>query len=389
MKRLFILVVLMVLGVAAKADPLDAMKCPDAQVLGKGMFTKTCWSGMFPIHMGGIVKVKSNSGNSPPSDYNKSKLCRCSPDYASGKTPVGGFTVGLWQPARLMELTRRPYCFPSILGTQAATSLASAGGERQIGGNIAPVPVTATKYSSFYHFHYFSFPLLAMIKMMDVPSCNVDSYGDMSPLMISEAFPNWYKDLLSALINPEAALFGNPYAMAAMPIDCVKATATNEPSDALFWTAGCWGLMYPFTGSIESNYNPVNNTRLLTAKALSMMTRLGFVRRTVGADAVCKNQPMPVLKKSQYRMQMLFPVAESKGETPPKPAVAPMPASPNPAQPQEIDPGSINTSGNCTGAIGKSTLVTGEWRSIPAVGEDYVYLLWQWVDCCAGLIGGS
>lgn len=88
-------------------------------------------------------------------------------------------------------------------------------------------------------------------------------------------------------------------------------------------------------------------------------------------------------------MQMLFPVPESKGETPPMATPANAAGSTNPAQVQEIDPGSMNTTGSCTGAIGKSTLVTGEWRSIPGTGEDYVYLIWQWVDCCAGIIGGA
>jgi conjugal transfer pilus assembly protein TraU len=33
--------------------------------------------------------------------------------------------------------------------------------------------------------------------------------------------------------------------------------------------------------------------------------------------------------------------------------------------------------------IGESPLTWGEWRNIPAVGEDHLYLLWRWNDCCA------
>jgi conjugal transfer pilus assembly protein TraU len=33
--------------------------------------------------------------------------------------------------------------------------------------------------------------------------------------------------------------------------------------------------------------------------------------------------------------------------------------------------------------IGQTTFAWGEWRVIPAVGEDAIYVLWRWHDCCA------
>ena len=69
-----------------------------------------------------------------------------------------------------------------------------------------------------------------------------------------------------------------------------------------------------------------------------------------GNDALCGGSIYPMIPKSQYKMSMLFPIAEA--------------------------------SGKCCHPIGQSTFLWGEWRNIPAVGEDFVYMLWRYTDCC-------
>jgi len=37
---------------------------------------------------------------------------------------------------------------------------------------------------------------------------------------------------------------------------------------------------------------------------------------------------------------------------------------------------------NCCHWIGESTFKWGEHRTIPGTGEDYVYLIWRYTECC-------
>jgi conjugal transfer pilus assembly protein TraU len=36
-------------------------------------------------------------------------------------------------------------------------------------------------------------------------------------------------------------------------------------------------------------------------------------------------------------------------------------------------------------AIGETTFKWGAGRTYPGPGEDHLYLLWRWQDCCVGL----
>jgi conjugal transfer pilus assembly protein TraU len=113
-----------------------------------------------------------------------------------------------------------------------------------------------------------------------------------------------------------------------------------------------------------------------------MLARLGMLQQTVGNDALCGAQQMPILKKSQYMLQMLYPVPQSTGGSPAAPP-PPRDSTNGGTQVEEIDLSAM--SDRCTTAIGESTLKAMEYRMRPATGEDAVFLLWQWVDCCVGV----
>ncbi len=53
--------------------------------------------------------------------------------------------------------------------------------------------------------------------------------------------------------------------------------------------------------------------------------------------------------------------------------------------PTASNPGS--TSSKCAHWIGKSPLQWGEWDGQPGSGNNFVYLVWQWSDCCMGVLG--
>lgn len=124
-------------------------------------------------------------------------------------------------------------------------------------------------------------------------------------------------------------------------------TSVGEVSDAMWWCAGTWGTMYPLSGH-EPNMGIVKNTSLLGARAVAALHRRGLAYRTMGDDTLCEGRIDPMLPKSQYRWSMLFPRPEAES----------------------------------THLTGESVLKWGTARTIPGFGEDAIYILWRWNDCC-------
>jgi conjugal transfer pilus assembly protein TraU len=102
-----VLVVLLTLGVRPlpAADP----GCPDAELFSGKLITDICWGCLFPIRIAGL---SIGGGERPPGASNR-VLCAC--NDALG-VPHPGFVVSLWEPARIVELTRNPACAPALGG---------------------------------------------------------------------------------------------------------------------------------------------------------------------------------------------------------------------------------------------------------------------------------
>lgn len=376
------LALLLSMSPPASAQELDVI-CPNARIFGAGLFTKVCWSAMFPMKLAGITIFHSQDGATPPEGASTIKgACFCGGDLSRGQLPTIGFPISFWQPARIMEVTKRPYCFPAMGGISLPSGTATAGGRRTVGGTVAWETSPDPRKSAMYNWNYYTFPLFAMLKLMDIPGCNTGGFDDFDLMQMSAFFPNWYKPGLSFLINPEVLLFSNPVALSALPVDCA-AVMTGKPLDKLFWAVGCWGGVYPFDGFLLNNSSPVQGSSLIMTRAMSMMARLpaSMVLRTTGNDAICQAQPMPLFKKTQFRAQMMFPIAEARGTNAPPPAPYTDTTSGG-TQVPEIDPAFLQR--GCAHWFGQNTLKWGEWRTRPATGEDFVYMVWQWTDCCMG-----
>lgn len=384
---------MMLCGFARAAESIN---CPDAGILGAGMFKNTCWGAMFPLKISGKTVITKGDSAAPSGSASNKLACSCGGDLSSGKLPSAGFPVGYWQPTKLVELTRKPYCLPSMGGFVMSDVGARVGGARANGGGHAFTPVPNDSNSGMMHFHYYTYPVMSMLKIFDFPSCLADNVTGFDIAMLGEAFPTWYDTSLGAILSPEALLFANPVALAAGAADCVKATATKEPIDSLFWVAGCWGGMYPLAGQTTANVDPVATTSLFAARAMYTIGRIGLLRRTMGNDVVkgtCKFPPMRIIKKSMFKWQMLYPVPESGGlalasGSGSGAATGAGDGSSGTPQAGEVDPRQVVGQGSCTHPTGRSTARWGSWRSRPGPGENHVYLLWQWVDCCVGVVGG-
>jgi conjugal transfer pilus assembly protein TraU len=258
--------------------------------------------------------------------------------------PELGMTMGLWNPARLIEIVRNPWCSPAL------------GGHKFSASNVRLIATTGkadfdASEMSFFNYHYFAFPLTILLDLFWDGRCNSDGYRDFDLLYVSELDPTWNNDLLAFFTSPETALFANPVAISACVADAAAA-ATGNPLDALFWCAGAWGHMYPLSGISPTSYGTDPRiTSLLATRATAALHRRGLAWKTSGNDALCGGYIYPFIPKSQYRLSMFYPVAETDSNH----------------------------------AIGETTFKWGAGRTYPGPGEDHIYIQFRWQDCCVGL----
>lgn len=341
----------------AISTPSQAM-CPNAHIWGTGLVTNICWSCLFPMKLMGVAQLGSGS---IPSNSADQTICFCS--GSDGIASIG-FTLGAWEPEALVELVRQPYCSPTLGGTRIRDSFKLWGMKDGSDGGSAS--------NQFLNYHYFSFPLYEILQLLITPECNAGGFSDFDLLYVSEIDPTWSEDELSVFTQPEVAVAANPLLQAACPADCTAATLSS-PIDKLWWCAGCWGPLYPFTGNVPSGGSPPRVSSLLATRALAALHRRGLAWRTTGNDVLCGGKIAPMIPRSQYKMSMLFPVPEASTTIQPPGAGS---------GGSSTVPNSYNWSQTCCHNIGVPTFLWGEWRNIPSVGEDFVYLLWRWTDCC-------
>lgn len=116
----------------------------------------------------------------------------------------------------------------------------------------------------------------------------------------------WNDDELTFIFNPDVALFGNLAARAACAADCVSATA-GFPSNALFWCAGCQGSLYPPNGNAQAHIGGVQASSLEMTRLDAKMHREGLMWAASGEDGLCGYYPQPIMDKTNYKYQMLYP----------------------------------------------------------------------------------
>lgn len=246
------------------------------------------WDAMFPIEIAGI-EVKGPS-NLPDPDRVGSVVCMCK----RGNNVVLGVTVSYWNPTRIVETTKVPWCFSTIGGVE----IQSPEPGSKYGSNDVKGSHPYTKQNS----HWYVFSVWQVLDLfVDIPCVPIEGF-DLA--YITEIDPTWNNDLVGFLLNPEALLFGNPVAQLACIADSVSATAW-KPLDPLFWCMGSWGGSYPLTGAIsEANYIKANAA--LAARMIYKMNREALHWDT--AVDRCGAVITPIWVKSHYKMHLIKPV---------------------------------------------------------------------------------
>jgi len=340
--------------------------CSNANIFEKIM-DQVCWSCMLPFKLSGV------GGDVPDGAADQKLLCLCKDDNGVYKPP--GVPLGYWSPRRLIETVKVPWCSPSLGGIRLQDSIVgmgSRGGHKQ---------QSVSQQKAFYQYHYFAYPIMEMLSIFVVPECARDQYIDFDLLFLSEIDPTWNSDLLAMILNPEAAIFANPLGIMGAAADCAMITAGKSNLD-MFYSGGCDGLMYPMTGNVTGGGQVARNTSLVAQRTLASLHRKGMVQRTMGDDAMCETQYSPMIPKSMYKLSAIYPIPEADSNK-----VVSAPVRDSEGNPEKNADGSIkmrDLNVNCCHNLGESVHkwrgVTGE--TIPGTGEDYVYLLFQYTDCC-------
>lgn len=292
-------------------------------------FTDVCWECLFPITVSGINVTPGHQ------DFTKHKktICTC-----AGTPPKMGIPLTFWEPIRLVDVTRHAYKLIGLGGV-------SVGNENIKNRGSVGVVADGPNQSSFYHVHWYSYPIFHLLGLFTDFACI--EKGNLDIAYMSELDPLWNDDQWSLLVNPEAGFFANSLAQLSCIADCISSSA-GKPQDELFWCAGCEGSLYPLTGSVAHHVGAVQASSLLIQRVIAKLHR-GLAIKGYDKNDYCEAKLMPIIKKSLYKTQMIYPFPQ--------------------------------TSGECH-ALGKSDILWGTNKSYPIKGEDFVYLVWSKKQCC-------
>ena len=256
----------------------------------KGKFfdpiTDIDWWGIFPISIGGITIFKSPIPT--PKFPGGSPICIC------GKPPRVrvGIKVGFWDPARLDEIVKDAWCFPSI-----GTGLKSSG---FLNGSSTEKNAKANEV--FRQAHWIWMDVFSLVGLFVDYSCFSPMEFDIA--YITEVDPSWNSDIISFILEPESLLFANPLAQVTCAVDSIAATM-QYPLDPLFWCMGTWGSSYPLTG----HWSGKDKTAAAAAIGARLIYKLG--REGIlwdSAVSYCYSFPSLIWFKSHYRMQEARPL---------------------------------------------------------------------------------
>jgi len=324
---MFIATLLFAIGLTVSAQA----KC-NAKFLNP--ITEICWDCIFPISIGGI----SMFTNRPDTQNQFLPFCMC----WKGALPMIGLSIGLWEPARLVDVANEPGCFVNM-GLDMDFGLFAAGTSTATSANGAET-------GSAWQAHYYYYPLISWLGTVVDGLCLETTAFDVA--YISEIDPLWNDVELNNLLNPEAILFANPIAQAACAAECVAASSGNLSMDLLFWCNGCQGGIYPIAGEINSSHGGVNASQQVATRLTARMHRLLLAHKTASNPTSCFPTIAPIIPKSQYRQQITRPIPK--------------------------------TSGRYAGApIGSTTQYVDTFREFPFEGESFGWLMWRKRNCCA------
>ena len=329
------------LGLLAALLAQPALAGPTCHGKFPNFITDICWSCAMPLTLGrGNILSLGQEDIPNPGGF----FCACS------SPPKVGVRTGFWEPARLVEVTRTPFCMVSLGGIEIGTGFDTARGSQTPRASKGPIARTS---QSLYHVHWYSSPIWFFLQVLTDSSCLEEGSFDVAYL--TEVDPTWTDSELSLILNPDVFLFANPIAQAACAVDCVAAS-TGFGRNELFWCGGCQGSIYPLNGFVQSHVGGVQASSLLMQRMAAKMHREMLVWGASGSQGLCGYYPEPLMDKTKYKSQMVYPI-----------------------------PNTAKENGRCCQPFGRTTITTGSGKEYPVKGEDFSYQIFRKRNCCAGV----
>lgn len=298
-----------------------------------------CWPCMYPITVGG-VPFRADGQDIPGDNGSPECICPAPPPVFERV----GVTTGFFEPARTVDVTRKPFCLVGLGGIDVG-----GGGGMKVPHHGRQGRDTHGSDGSFYQAHWYANPLAYILEMVLDAVC-MES-GGIDLIYLTEVDPLWNNDELTNILNFESALFSNPIVQATCAIDCVAAS-TFLPVPFMFWCAGCNGPMFPLDGFVPAHIGGVQAASLVSQRLTHKLQR-ELVEWTFHTyAAVCGPFPNPIIDKVAFKQQILYPV--------PQTAKAPY----------------------CCNWQGNTTVFTGAGKEYPYEGEDFSFMLYRKRVCC-------
>ncbi len=330
-----ILVFLMVAGSSHASPATAACASTGEGTLGTALkiwgTTLSTIYNIFPIRIGGIP-IGTFGGLEDFDATSTLPACVCSDPF-----PRIGIKVSMWEPISYLEATSIPGCFPSL---GFGVPIPTPRGQMGMGSSDANKQGLHS-----YNLHYVKFPLFAALNLFLDFVCLEKGGVDLG--WFTEVDPTWNNDVWAGILNPEAILFSNPVAQMACIADATTANL-GFPLDILFWCAGSWGSIYPFSAN-SSQADVPSGRALIATRGIAKLHRQLMLWGSIGGKGLCGMYPMPIMRKSQYSLLPVHPVPW-KWRVP----------------------------------IGRSSILWAEGQRTPLVDKgNSVFVLYRKRDCCA------
>lgn len=295
--------------------------------------TDICWKCLFPLYIGPapIKAGQKGNGDKPPPLIHWCPI-EIPPFY------LPGIGISFWEPARIAEVVRTPWCFPTLGGITMGSGGGDRGGHARTNGE--------EKGNAFYQVHWMTYPVLSWLSMaFTAGACQTTDSFDIA--YFSELDPLWDDDSLSNILNPESILFANPIAQIACVADSVKAGATRFGINKLFWCGGSQGSIYPLNGGHANHIGGVDTAELLVQKTAARLHRSFLALDTSTDDALCRPQAQAIMRKTQYKTNIQHPVPWTRGAY----------------------------------GFGAHSMVYGVGKEYPYKGEQFTFVVWRKRKC--------
>lgn len=308
--------------------------------------TDICWSCVYPIKLFG-TPMFGQQGEDFDTGFDN-PVCFCD------NPPQVGVSTSFWEPVYMTEVTTIPWCFPLLAGLQLdvpvnTTKLGIT--DDQSRGDFNSNTAAAT----FRWVHGYTNPLMYVLDVLLDNACTTK--GSLSPEWPTEVDPGYDDWEISTTMNPISFAVANMTAIVVGTADAISALV-DFPRPELFWVAGSWGNIYPYTGWVYPHITNEMTSRLLSTRLLAWQHEFKSMAAFYGPENSCSDYGswQPIMDKRQYKFSRLLPFPQTE---------------------------KIN--GNCCGPIGRSTILVESGTEVPASSyRDFGYVIFRKRDCCSG-----